>query len=35
VLAADLEIRGRTELLPAFLVFDRDELASFALMAST
>ena len=34
-LAADLEIRGRSEPLPAFLVFDRDELASVALMASS
>jgi adenylate cyclase len=34
-LASDLEIRGRSELLPAFLVFDRDELASIALAASS
>ena len=34
-LRADLEIRGRSEPLPAFLVFDRDELASVALMASS
>ena len=34
-LAADLEIRGRSEPLPAFLVFDRDELAGVALMASS
>jgi adenylate cyclase len=33
--AADLEIRGRSEPLPAFLVFDREELASVVLMASS
>jgi adenylate cyclase len=32
---ADLEIRGRSEPLPTFLVFDREELASVALMASS
>jgi adenylate cyclase len=34
-LGADLEIRGRSEPLPAFLIFDRDELASVALMGSS
>jgi adenylate cyclase len=34
-LGADLEIRGRSEPLSAFLVFDREELASAALLASS
>jgi hypothetical protein len=33
--AADLEIRGRSEPVAAFLIFDREELASVALTASS